>query len=83
LVYGANLVTRGVLEKTVDLPKEQISLLYLRPDDENRVFEMVGGQWERVALSSNAASMLAKTRYAAQFFRRVSQSRPAVSQGAN
>ncbi|MEP6668556.1 MAG: hypothetical protein ABJF10_05350 [Chthoniobacter sp.] len=70
LVYANGLPARGDLAKVVDLPKDSISLLCLRPGEESEVFPIIGGSWKQVAFPGNVASALKETRYSANFFRR-------------
>ena len=71
LLYAYGLNSCGEFRLIPDLPTNQISLLCLHPEDVAAVTNRIGGSWKKIPLDAiPAASTLAQTRYAEDFYRR-------------
>lgn len=74
LVYCCDLPARGEFSQTVDLPTNNISLLCLLPKDYENVVQAIGGRWQKIKIGEPvAAAALERTRYAVEFYRRISE----------
>jgi hypothetical protein len=70
VVYGFGLPARGVFELTKDFRPQDVTLLCALPEDRAKVFQAVGGDWEKVPLEDSEAATLARSRYPVEFYRR-------------
>ncbi len=71
-VFLTELPARGSFDQIVDLPKSEISLLCLKPEEVDAMTQLLGGKWEHIpAGTPEQEAELSKTRYAVEFYRRV------------
>jgi hypothetical protein len=71
VVHVTGLAALGQFELIKNLPKEEISLLCLPPQDFPEVSRQVGGTWSKIPLDEAPyAPALKRSRYAVDFYRR-------------
>jgi len=71
-VFLLGLPANGRFDRIKDLPKSEITLLCLKPEELDEMVGIVGGNWQRVASGNpEQENELARTRYNINFYRRV------------
>jgi len=70
-IFMVGLPARGRFDLIKDLPKSEITLLCLRPDEFEAMASTIGGNWHRVASGNPSQEKeLEQTRYNVNFYRR-------------
>lgn len=68
VIYGFGLPARGEFRLIKDFQPQTVTLLCVLPEDRAKIFQAVGGEWEKIPTPEDAA--LAHSRYPMEFYRR-------------